>query len=173
MQSVRRTFACLAAVAAIAAAAPAICADAPPSAHSLELAKRMFSEMNMAQLSNSIMTSIEPTMLAQARKSNPALTDEQAKAISEAVTEASKDMMAKLMERMIPLYASTFSETELQDAVNFYEGPSGKAMLQKMPVLMANLGPIMAELMPQMTADVMRRVCAKTDCSKMGGSPRS
>ncbi|HZZ31660.1 MAG TPA: DUF2059 domain-containing protein [Phenylobacterium sp.] len=175
MQPIRRAIACLAAAAAIVVATPAICADpAPaPSAHSLELAKRLFAEMNMSQLASAMMKSVEPAMLAQARKSNPALTDEQAKAVSEAVSEASNDMMSKLMERMIPLYASTFSEKELQDVVAFYDGPSGRAMLQKMPVLMASMGPIMAELMPQMTADVMRRVCAKTDCSKMRGPPRS
>jgi hypothetical protein len=174
MQPIRRAIACLAAATAIVVATPAFCADtAPaPSAHSLELAKRMFSQMNMSQLSATMMKSVEPAMLAQARKANPALTDEQAKAISEAVTEASNDMMSKMMERMIPLYASTFTEKELQDAVTFYEGPSGKAMLQKMPVLMANMGPIMAELMPEMTSDVTRRLCAKTDCSKMGAPPK-
>jgi hypothetical protein len=74
-------------------------------------------------------------------------------------------MMGKVMERMIPLYASTFTEQELQDAVAFYKTSSGQAMLKKMPVLMAKMGPVMADLTPQMAADVHRRVCAKIDCT--------
>ena len=76
------------------------------------------------------------------------------------------DLMKKVTERSIPLYASTFSEKELQDLVNFYDSPTGQAMLTKMPVLMSKIAPMVAELAPEMLADMTKRVCAKTDCSK-------
>jgi hypothetical protein len=163
----RRAIAGLATAAAILAATPAICADAAPNPHSLELAKKLFGEMKMDQMMDGMMRQMTPAMVAQARKTNPNLTDEQARAVTEAVTEASHDLMAKVVERVAPLYAETFTEKELQDLVNFYDSPSGHAMLEKMPKMMANMGPMMAELMPEMTADVTRRLCSKTDCTKM------
>ena len=150
------------------AAAPAVSADEAPSAHKLEMARQLFAGMNMPQLMDSVTKSMGTNMLANLRKANPKLTDEQATAISEAVAESTRDLMPKVMDRMIPVYASTFSEKELTDALAFYNSPSGKAMLAKMPAMMAQMGPIMQELTPQMMADVQKRVCAKTDCSKLG-----
>jgi hypothetical protein len=119
-----------------------------------------------------MMRQMTPMMVEQARKANPNLSADQAQAITEAVSESMQGMMQKLQARMIPLYASTFTEKELQDVVTFYEGPSGQAMLAKMPVLMSKMGPTMAELAPEMTADVQRRLCSKIDCSKMAAPPK-
>ena len=168
-----RVAAVLVASAALVTAAPAAAGDTPPSAHSVELAKRLFSELNMAQMSQAMMSQVGPALVTQARKANPSLTDEQAKAISEAVAESTAALMTKVQDRMVPLYASTFTEKELQDLADFYDSPSGRAMVRKMPELAARLGPVMAELMPQMTADVQRRICAKTDCAQLKRPPKS
>jgi hypothetical protein len=162
--------ACAAAAGAILIAQPCAAADAAP-AHNLELAQRLFTGMHMDQMMSGMMRNMMPAMVAQARKANPAMSDAQAQAITEATTESSQAMMAKIMDRMIPLYASTFTEKELQDLVNFYEGPSGQAMLAKMPVLMAKMTPIMTEMMPEMQADIRRRICSKIDCSKSATPP--
>ncbi|HEY2357043.1 MAG TPA: DUF2059 domain-containing protein [Phenylobacterium sp.] len=167
--NLRRLAAGLTAAVAVLAGSPAVCADtqAPAtaaSAHNLELAKRLFTGMHMDQLMAGMMKNMIPVMIEQARKSNPALSQAQAEAVSAAVTESSQVMMSKLTDRMIPIYAATFSEKELQDLVTFYEGPTGQAMLAKMPVLMSKMTPMMAELMPEMQADVRQRLCAKIDC---------
>jgi hypothetical protein len=172
MQPIRRAIACLAAATAIVAATPAFCADAAPNPHSLELATKLFADMHMDQMMDGMMRQMTPMMMEQARKTNPNLTADQAKALGEAVTESVQGMMQKVEARMIPLYASTFSEKELQDLVNFYDGPTGQAMLAKMPVLMSKLGPTVAELAPDMAAEVQRRLCSKTDCSKMVAPPK-
>jgi len=172
MLNARRRLAGLALAAACLTATPALCADAPaPNAHGLELSRHLFAEMHMDRMMDGMMKNMMPAMVAQMRKANPAITDEQAQILGEAVTEASQGLMAKVTDQMIPLYASTFTEKELQDLVAFYDGPSGQAMLAKMPILMAKVTPVMAELMPGMTADVHRRVCAKIDCSKMAAPP--
>ncbi|THD65400.1 DUF2059 domain-containing protein [Phenylobacterium sp.] len=172
MLSIRRAIACLAAATAIVAATPAFCADPAPSPHSLELANKLFTDMHMDQMMDGMMRQMTPMMMEQARKANPNLTADQAQAVTEAVTESMQGLMRKLQARMIPLYASTFTEKELQDVVNFYDGPSGQAMLAKMPVLMSKLGPTMAELTPELTADIQQRLCSKIDCSKMNAPPR-
>jgi len=159
-------------VAALVTSTPAMSADAPAgNAHSLVLAKHLFAEMHMDQLMSGMMKNMTPVMVAQARKANPALTDAQADIITQAVTESSQAMMAKVIDRFVPLYASTFSEKELEDLVAFYDGPTGQAVLTKMPVLMSKMGPVMTELMPDMMADVNQRICSKMDCSKRTAPP--
>jgi hypothetical protein len=161
-------------VAALITATPALSADAPAgNAHSLALAKHLFAEMHMDQLMSGMMKNMTPVMVAQARKANPALTDAQADIITQAVTESSQAMMAKVVDRFVPLYASTFTEKELEDLVAFYDGPTGQAVLTKMPVLMSKMGPVMSELMPDMMADVNQRICSKMDCSKRAAPPAS
>jgi hypothetical protein len=166
----------LVAATAILAATPAVCADAPaPNAHSVELARKLFTEMHMDQLMGNMMRQMGPTIIAQSRKNNPNLSPQDAQAITDAVSESMDSLMQKVIDRSIPLYASTFTEKELQDLVDFYDSPSGQAMLAKMPVLMSKMTPLMTELMPEMAGDINRRICSKIDCSKRAApiAPRS
>ena len=172
MPNARRCLTGLALVAALVMATPAICADAPaPSARNVELARHLFAGMHMDRIMESMMKNMAPVMAEQARKANPSITPERAQVLSDAVSESTQAMMGKMVDRMIPLYASTFTEKELQDLVAFYDGPSGQAMLAKMPVLMSRMAPMMSELMPEMVADVNRRVCSKIDCGKKDAPP--
>jgi hypothetical protein len=174
MSSLRRAIAGLACAMTVAAGTPAICADAPPNGHNLELARHLFGGMHMDTMMAGMTKNMVPAMIEQARKANPAMSPAQAEAITEAVTQSSQAMMGKVMDRMIPLYASTFTEKELQDAVAFYDGPSGQAMLAKMPVLMAKMTPMMVELMPEMQADMRKRLCEKIDCKTIApAAPKS
>lgn len=172
MPTLRRLAAGLAAAGLILAGAPAVGADAAPSAHSLELSKRLFSEMHMDQMMDGMMKQMAPAMIDQMRKTNPSISAEDAKAISEAVNASTQEMMRKVMDRMAPVYASTFTEKELQDLVDFYDGPTGRAMLAKMPLLMSKMTPTITEMMPEMQADVTRRICAKIDCTKRAAPPK-
>ena len=170
MHHLRRAITGLAAVAALLCTSPALCADAP-NPKAAALARTLFAEMHMDRLMDGMLKSMMPAMLAQAKKANPALTDEQAQVVTDAVQEAMSGFMGKLVDHIVPLYAETFTEKELQDVVDFYGTPSGQAMLAKMPQMTAKMGPLMGELMPEMTADVNRRICSKIDCSKRGPMP--
>ncbi|MDB5428304.1 MAG: hypothetical protein JWR47_1472 [Phenylobacterium sp.] len=166
MLNLRRAVAGLAA-AAILAGTPALGAEAAtPNPHSVELARKLFTEMHMDQLMGNMLRQMGPTIIAQSRKNNPNLTPQDAKVINDAVAESMDSLMQKVVDRSIPLYASTFSEKELQDLVDFYDSPSGRAMLAKMPVLMSKMTPMMTELMPEIAGDINRRVCSRIDCSK-------
>lgn len=166
MLSFRHAAAGLAAF-AILGATPAFSADATaPSAHSEALARKLFTEMHMDQMMGNMMRQMGPAMIAEQRKANPNLTEHDARAISDAVAESMDGFMQKVIERSIPLYATTFTEKELQDLVDFYGTPSGQAMLAKMPVLTTKMIPIVTEMMPEMTADLTKRICSKIDCSK-------
>jgi hypothetical protein len=167
MLHLRRAAVGLVAAAAVLSGTPAVCADAPaPNAHSIELARKLFAEMRMEQLMGAMIRQMAPAMIEQSRKRNPNLSAADAQVISDAMAASMDDLMKKVTERSIPLYASTFSEKELQDLVNFYDSPTGQAMLAKMPVLMSKIAPMVTELAPEMLADITKRICAKTDCSK-------
>ena len=139
----------------------------------MELAKRLFADMQMDRMMRGMMTQMGPAMTEQMRRANPSLTPEQAAAVAEAANESMASLMPKLVDRIIPLYAATFTEKELEDLVAFYEGPSGRAMLAKMPLLTSKMAPLMAELMPEVTADMQKRVCAKIDCTKASPPPKT
>jgi hypothetical protein len=173
MFDVRKTVIALVGAGVLGLAQPAWSADAepPPNPHSVELARRLFADMHMDRMMGDMMKNMAPAMVEQMRKTNPALTEADAKAVSEVATESTTTMMTKIMDRMVPLYASTFTEKELQDVVAFYEGPSGQAMLAKMPVLMTKMTPVMIELMPEMQADMHKRLCARIKCPATPSTP--
>jgi hypothetical protein len=175
MINLRHAAAGWAAAAVILGGTPAVCADTPPpNPHSMELARKLFAEMHMDQMMGNMMRQMGPAMLAQQQKANPSLTDQDAKAISDAVAESMDGFMRKVIDKSIPLYATTFTEKELQDLVNFYDTPSGQAMLAKMPALTTKIVPIVTEMMPEMTADLTRRICAKTECKRAApASPKT
>jgi hypothetical protein len=157
---------------ALLGATPAVCADAAaPNPHSEALARKLFTEMHMDQVMGGMTHQMLPALLAQQRKANPNLSEHDAQIISEAVSESMDGLMQKVIDRSIPLYASTFTEKELQDLVDFYDTPSGQAMLAKMPILTTKMVPIMTDLMPEMTAEVTSRICAKMDCTQRATPP--
>ena len=172
MLKLRRAAAVFAVSAAMILATPAICADAAPNPHSLELAKKLFADMHMDTMMTSALSQMTPALVAQMRQSNPNLSEAEARIITDVVTASTSDMIHKVMDRAAPLYAETFTEKELQDLTDFYNTPSGQAMLAKMPVLMSKMTPIVTELMPEMTADIRTRLCAKVACPKTNTPPK-
>jgi hypothetical protein len=165
MSKLHRAMAGLAAV-GVLVCTPALAEDPAPNPHSVELVRKLFTEMRTDTLMGDMIRQMAPAMMAQARQRNPNLSAADAQAISDATSASMDAMMKKMIDRSVPLYASTFSEKELQDLVDFYDTPTGRAMLVKMPVLMSKMAPIAAGLAPEMVADMTQRICARTDCSK-------
>lgn len=172
MLNFRRVAACVTVAVTLLAGSPAMCADElAPDPQRLEMAKHLFSVLHMDRTIDQTMRTMVPAMLEQLRKTNPSLTAERSQIVADSVTEAVGPIMTKMIARSIPFYATTFSARELRDMIDFYEGPSGQAMLNKMPLITAKITPMMAEILPEMTAEVDRRVCAKIDCSTRTAPP--
>jgi uncharacterized protein len=71
--------------------------------------------------------------------------------------------MALIAERMsfdkikplyVKVYAETFTEEELDGMLSFYKSPAGKAMMEKMPQMMARMMPLMQQWMADMKPDL-------------------
>ena len=143
-----------------------------PSARQVELAHRYIQAVHMDQMMDGMMKQMMPAIMAGAPKDS-SLTEAQRQAISDVSIEVTRELMSKVMARMEPVMAETFSEKELSDLVAFYEGPTGQSMLAKMPVMMGKIAPMMADLMPQMQSEMRTKICARIDCAGAGKAAAS
>jgi hypothetical protein len=163
-------FAALCVLAGPAQAAPqsppaATAAAAAPSPKALALTKRYMAALHIDQSMKPMMQSMVGPMLAEQARANPNLTEAQRKAIRETVEEfVAGDMMDDIMQRSIPIYATIFSEDELQALVDFYESPRGQSIVAKMPQMGPAMAKVMVEIMPEVRAKMTQRICEKLDC---------
>ena len=109
-----------------------------------------------------------PQMIKALSEEHPNLTADQRGLISQVLEESLPGMISNLMDRVLPIYASTFTEQELTDVVAFYESPSGKAIIEKAPSLAPKVAAVMPLILPEYKADLLRRLCRKTACPGVG-----
>lgn len=144
----------------VMALAGAANAQAAPSARQLELAQRYVAAIQMERTIDASMDAVLPSL----RASGGQLPSEKQEAVLAAARDVTKDMMMKLTAGMAPILAEVFTEKELEDLVAFYEGPTGRSMIDKSPLLAAKMGPMMRDMVPQMQAQLIERICKITDC---------
>ncbi len=142
-------------------------AQAAPSARQLELAQRYVVAIRMERTFDAGMDAMLPTLKA----GNSKVSGEKFDAIMAAMSEVTKSMVGEMSVRMAPVLAEVFTERELEELVAFYEGPTGRAVIDKSPQLAAKMAPLMQEIMPQMQAQMAERVCKITDCPPPAARP--
>lgn len=167
MSMMRSVLVGIAGVIVLTASPAAWSAGVAPSVENLALAKRYVTAIHMDHQMDGMMKSIMPALTAQTGKGTQ-LTPEQQQIVAEVAIDATKGFVGKMMDRMTPIFAATFTTQELQGLVAFYEGPTGQSMMAKTPELMKNMTPMMMELMPQMQADMRQHLCARLDCTALG-----
>jgi uncharacterized protein len=62
----------------------------------------------------------------------------------------------KLRPHYLKMYSETFSEEEIDGLLTFYESPAGKAMIEKMPVVMSKTMAMVRELMGDLMPEIQR-----------------
>lgn len=144
------------------AIAGAASAQTTPTARQTELAQRYVTALQMEKTVGATMDALLPAMMGAADDKLPTEARAEFTAIMRDVT---REMIASLSTQMAPVLAETFTEKELEDVVAFYEGPSGRAFIEKTPVLSAKMAPIVRELMPQMQAKIVERLCRDGKCA--------
>lgn len=155
-------------LASTAAATSTWAADAPakPTARQLELAHRYIQLIHIDKSYGDAMRALGPSMLASMPKGDgrdPALQQK----VLEAVNDATADLMITIVKKMEPVMAEIYTEEELSDLVVFYESKTGRALIDKQPLMVAKMGPMMQELVPQFQASLREKVCAKVDCKAL------
>ena len=148
----------------LAGALMATAALAAPTARQTELAHRYIAAVHMERTMDATMKAMMPTMLAGIPQGSE-VQEARRKAVMEVLPQVMSEMMSKMLARMEPIVAETFTEQELSDLVKFYESPTGQAVVDKTPQLAMRMAPVMRELMPEMTKELMAKVCARSDCT--------
>lgn len=138
------------------------------SAHALELAQRLVKASGVEKQVDTVVAAMLPNMTAGM---SPQLSQQDRAFLTETVLAVLReDFTPRMLERMIPIYAMTFSEAELEAMVVFFESPAGQSMQKKTPVLATAVSSLVQELTPESQAEVVRRVCEKLDCK--GARPK-
>lgn len=155
----RITSAALALVVSLACASAAL---AETSQKRLDLARRYIVALDMKKSLMPMMDSMTDVMLQQkmAELDLPeAKRSMVAKALKSAIADAMDEvMLEKMAGALEPALAEIFTDVELQAMVDFYESPVGRSIVAKMPAFGAASGPAMAKLMPEMQADLQKRI---------------
>jgi hypothetical protein len=156
-----------------AQAGPAVSgAPAPASARALELSRRLIAALHLDETFRAMMDAMAPQMVDEEIKRIPGFRPEWRQPMIEAAREASADLMQELIKRAEPIYARTFSEDELAQAVGFYESPAGQSMIRKVPSITPQLMKDFPTLTRSMSADMLVRFCSKIGgCDKAARPP--
>jgi len=143
---------------------PLVAALAAPSERALDLTRRYFVLTHLDEKVKSVLQSMTPSLVAQMVRKNPQLTPQQRALLGQAAAEAEQDTAGRMLERLGPVFAERFTDSELQAIVAFYESAAGKALVARTPAFAAQMNPTLQALMPQMLADLNERFCAKAGC---------
>jgi hypothetical protein len=157
-----RTRSAIGLVAGLAAVllAGAASAQTAPTARQMELAQRYVAAIRMEKTFDATMDAMLPTLQA----GNGKVSGEKFEAIMAAMSEVTKSMVGEMSVRMAPVLAEVFTEQELEELVEFYEGPTGRAVIDKSPQLAVRMAPLMQEMMPRLQTQMAERICKITDC---------
>jgi hypothetical protein len=139
-------------------------AVAQPSERALALSKRYIALMEMPKQMDALIASLIPQIMASMPDSKT-LPPGAAQVVTDAAREATAAIQPKMLDRIAYEYAKVFSEDELQALVDFYGGPYGKSIVEKLPRALPAMTAAMSDLIPEMQKDMMSRVCAKLSCN--------
>ena len=173
---IRTTIACLAAVAALSAAAPAAARTDPPAAVAGRqdaefeareaLVRRFFEVSQFEKLTNTMMESMVAPMLSDSR-----IPADKVPVVREAFLEAFGNVMPQMMDAYVEQYAGTFTLQELEELVAFYESPTGRSVMAKTLTLSRQAGDMIERFQPLMEAEMRRQLCARIDCPAPAAEP--
>jgi uncharacterized protein len=142
-------------------APPAATAKAAPSPRALELARRYFDAIRMADMVGEMLEGIDPLMaLGEDSEDNG-----DAAAMRASINEAFVAAMPGYIDALVPIVAGIFTEEELEAMVAFYESPLGRSSSAKAGQMTGPTTEVMIKLLPGILEDAMERYCSKTTCS--------
>jgi hypothetical protein len=158
---------------AVAQPSPAPSADVQVvSPNTDALVRRLMKAMHFEAQIDTMLGAMMPIMMEQQARQHPNLGPADQKVILDTVREVMREKFTpKLIERAVPIYAATFSESELTQMVAFYESPVGQSIITKMPAMAPKIAEAARELIPEATGDMARAMCAKVNCLQPTPAP--
>jgi hypothetical protein len=81
------------------------------------------------------------------------------------IIQDTKAMGPRYAEAMVQIYSRNLTEQELSEMDTFYSGPTGQAVLTKIPALTGKLMPLAMAQLPVMMRHAFDQYCSKTPCT--------
>lgn len=135
---------------------------AAPSARQLDLTRRYIDLTMTDQFEHSL----RQVIIAQAEMDPNArsLPDADRRFIAELSAELTTDMIPQMLEAMVPIYARTFTEAELEAMIAFYDSEMGKSIIEKTMTVMPEANAAAMTVMPQLMEKMAARMCEHYGC---------
>lgn len=158
-----------AAAGVILTASPVLAAEAPqavaaaPSARQLELTRR-YIELTMTDQFEDSLTEMISDQVAMDPTSRD-LPPEDRRFIADLTAELTADMIPQMLDEMVPVYARTFTETELEALIAFYDTEMGRTILRKTMESMPEASRAAMTVVPQMLEKMATRICQHYGCT--------
>jgi len=105
-------------------------------AESMELARRLVEVSQGETIMQQMFNALTPQIMSLALNKDPNLNDEKKAKIEGVMKEELDAAIPEFLEQTAKIYASNFTEDELQDVIAFYESPTGKKFQGLAPQLM-------------------------------------
>lgn len=135
--------------------------------HRRELVRRFMTAAHLDDQMKKLTDTLLPMVLADAERQYPGMPAPVKSALRSSATEAFSTFLPKLENRYADLMAKKFTVEELEQVDEFYESPVGQKVVAKSAEMISEIQPLVAGLIPDLQADMLRRFCAKIDCSTL------
>lgn len=133
-----------------------------PSARQMHLSRRYVELTQSDQMEQAIRSLIVGE--ANADPSMREIPAEDRAFMVDLATELTVDLMPQMLERLVPVYARTFSEEELTALVAFFDSDIGRSIAEKTLASTPEANAAMMSVMPQLLEKMATRVCARFGC---------
>lgn len=133
-----------------------------PSARQMHLSRRYIELTQSDQMEEAIRSMIigqandDPSMRGIPAEDRAFMVD--------LATEMTVDLMPRMLDRLVPVYARTFSEAELTALVTFFDSEMGRSIARKSIESSPEANAAMMSVMPQMFEKMATRICARFGC---------
>lgn len=145
----------------------------PPTPHRLALAQRYVAALGVDVTMESLMSSVAPSIVESLERRLGRPLPEVRRDMRRTADEAAQAAITGAMSRMIPAVASSFSDEELEAAVTYYESPTARSLLAKMPLYYAKMAPIQRQMLDDFSNQFRTRICQQADCSAPEATSRA
>ena len=139
----------------LCSAAPILADEASKQAKIEEMLQLTHYDKMMQQM----LEQMKNMQLEQLKKADmPAEARAQSEEIQQKTMTLVADRMSyeKFKPAFIQIYAEVFSEEEIDGIVSFYKSPAGKAMIEKSPLLMQRVMPMMQKVTADLQPDIQK-----------------
>jgi hypothetical protein len=134
-------------------------ADDGVTPHKLALAQRYVAALQIDVTMENMMASLAPSLLEGFERQQGKPLPQVRLHMNQMVDDVSQSVIEAAMSEMIPAVASSFSDEELEAAVDYYESPPGRSLMAKIPVYHRKMAPIQQEMLGQFSRDFQARLC--------------